>query len=102
MRKPTVFVGSSEEAKAVAHAIKEGIGDVAETKVWDEEGVFELSRATLEGLEHVLPTYDFAVLVLSADDFLAFRGQEFAAPRDNLLFELGLFMGRLGRERTFF
>jgi hypothetical protein len=41
------------------------------------------------------------VLVLTADDLTISRGTERPAARDNVLFELGLFVGGLGRERTF-
>jgi hypothetical protein len=48
-----------------------------------------------------LPRYDFAVLVVTADDLATSRGASRAVPRDNVVFEAGLFMGRLGPERTF-
>jgi predicted nucleotide-binding protein len=38
---------------------------------------------------------------LTADDILIKRGIEHKAPRDNLIFEIGLFTGRLGRGRAF-
>ncbi len=50
---------------------------------------------------NALDRFDFAVLVLTPDDTVVSRASEHLAPRDNLLFELGLFMGRLGRSRTF-
>ena len=93
--------GSSREAIEVARAIESNLRQDAAIQVWDR-GIFELGQATLGGLEKVLPKYDFAVLILTADDVVRSRGAEYAAPRDNLLFELGLFMGHLGRERTFF
>ena len=48
-----------------------------------------------------LSRFDFAVLVLTADDLTTSRGTERAAARDNVLFELGLFIGSLSRDRTF-
>jgi hypothetical protein len=45
--------------------------------------------------------FDFAVLILTPDDLVESKGQTVNSPRDNVLFELGLFMGRLGRARTF-
>src|SRR5262249_4808474 len=43
----------------------------------------------------------FAILVLTPDD-LRFKGSDQRhVPRDNVMFELGLFMGSLGRSRTF-
>lgn len=43
---------------------------------------------------------DFAVLVLTPDDKTTSRGKVKAAPRDNVIYELGLFTGALGRERA--
>ena len=56
---------------------------------------------TIESLVGLAPTFDYAVIVMTADDVLIKRGTEHRAPRDNLIFELGLFTGTLGRARTF-
>lgn len=45
--------------------------------------------------------FDYAILVLTPDDLVTVRDSATQQPRDNVLFELGLFMGKLGRERTF-
>jgi predicted nucleotide-binding protein len=52
-------------------------------------------------LAESLPEYDFATLVFTADDLVQKRDHATKAPRDNVIFELGLFMGALGRRRTF-
>lgn len=74
--------------------------DDIETTIWSQ-GVFGLSKCTLESLTQAARDFDFAVLVLSPDDLKQKRGRLSTAPRDNVLFELGLFMGALGRSRTF-
>jgi hypothetical protein len=71
-----------------------------DVELWDQD-VIRLSRGTLESLVDAIPRFDFAVLVLTADDLLISRGTERQAARDNVIFELGLFMGGLGRDRTF-
>lgn len=68
--------------------------------LWDE-GLFGLGNTFIESLINALPRFDFAVLVLTPDDLVTSRDVESFGPRDNVLFELGLFMGRLGRLRTF-
>lgn len=98
--KPAVFVGSSSEGLEFARAIRSLLVDDAEVKVW-REGTFGVSDVTVEALLNALPRFDFAVLVLSPDDLTVSREQRSASPRDNVIFELGLFMGRLGRSRTF-
>lgn len=45
---------------------------------------------------------DFALFVFTPDDVLKLREKEWHAVRDNVLFELGLFLSKLGRHRCFF
>jgi len=71
-----------------------------EVTIWSQ-GVFGLSEGTLESLAATLDDFDFAVLVLTPDDLSISRGSSLPAPHDNVLFELGLFMGALGRQRTY-
>lgn len=100
MARASVFIGSSSEGREVARAIGEGLECCADTIMWDED-VFEFGRGYLEELMTELERHDFAVLVLTPDDVTESRGDSQKSPRDNVLFECGLFMGRLGRERTF-
>lgn len=100
MDKPSLFVGSSKEGIDFARAVRDALANDAEVTVWDE-GFFALSHTFIEGLITGVPRFDFAVLVLTPDDFVVSRAAESFGPRDNLLFELGLFMGSLGRGRTF-
>jgi predicted nucleotide-binding protein with TIR-like domain len=98
--KPAMFIGSSVEGKRIAEAIQVALEYDVDTTVW-HQGVFGLSGGTLESLVTAIHDYDFATLVLTADDLLEKRHVSGRGPRDNVLFELGLFMGALGRSRTF-
>lgn len=98
--RPTVFVGSSSEGLRIAKTFQVLLDHACEVTIWSQ-GVFGLSQGTLESLVQALDEYDFAVLVLTADDLITTREASASAPRDNVLFELGLFMGSLGRSRTF-
>jgi hypothetical protein len=100
MAKPSLFVGSSSEGLDFARAVRASLDDVAETTLWTD-GVFGLGRTFIESLVSALSRFDFAALILSPDDKMTVRNDETLGPRDNVIFELGLFMGRLGRERTF-
>jgi hypothetical protein len=100
MSKPRMFIGSSVEGLPIAEAIQEGLEHTVESKIWSQ-GVFNLSLSTLETLCREVKKSDFAALVLTPDDLVQKRGTAKNAPRDNVLFELGLFMGALGRERTY-
>jgi len=68
--------------------------------VWDQ-GVFPLSEGTHPALDAVADQSDSAVVVLAPDDVTTKRRQTSDVPRDNVLFELGFFMVRLGVERTY-
>ena len=99
--KPRIFIGSSIEGLGVAYAIQQNLTHDAEATVWDQ-GVFEISRTGIESLVKVLNSVDYAAFVCSPDDKLLLRGETEDTVRDNVIFELGLFMGLLGRERVFF
>ena len=98
--KPRVFIGSSTEGLKFAKAIQYNLDHVADCTIWSQ-GAFGLSRGTLEDLVRGAKNYDYAILVLTADDVTTKRGVTGNSPRDNVLFELGLFIGMLGREHTF-
>jgi len=98
--RPRVFIASSVEGLPIAEAIALDMQFVADVTIWDQ-GVFPVSEGTLPALDAVADQSDFAVVVLTADDMTTKRGQTYPVPRDNVLFELGFFMGRLGVERTY-
>ena len=98
---PKVFIGSSSEGLDVARAIQSGFQyDNVTAKVWTD-GVFQASKATIEDLEREIHTTDFGILVLTPDDKIESRSDTKMGPRDNVILELGLLMGALGRDRTF-
>lgn len=100
MNRPLLFVGSSSEGLDFAKALQLNLDHSLEVVLWSQ-GIFGLSGGTLETLVQKLETIDFAALVLTPDDLIGSRGIENHAPRDNVLLELGMCIGALGRERTF-
>ncbi len=98
--RPVIFIGSSNEGLEIANVLQVGLQNVSEPIVWSQ-GVFQLGQSNLENLVSQLDKYDFAILVFSPDDLIESRGAKSASPRDNILLELGLFLGALGRARTF-
>jgi hypothetical protein len=97
---PSIFIGSSSEGLDVAREVELHLQHVALPTIW-RDGVFGLGTGTLESLMNAIEQYDFAAMILSPDDLIESRNAKSASARDNVLFELGLFMGRLGRNRTF-
>lgn len=98
--RPTLFIGSSSEGLQVAEALQSLLDHSCQVQVWSQ-GTFGLGTGTLESLVAATGQFDFAVLVLTPDDVAISREKTSNAPRDNVLFELGLFMGALGRNRTY-
>jgi hypothetical protein len=98
--RPAVFIGSSTEGLAIAKALQVLLDRSCEPEIWSQ-GTFGLGAGTLESLVSALDRFDFAILVVSADETTITRGNPMNVPRDNVVFELGLFMGGLGRDRTF-
>jgi len=82
-----------------ARAIRDRLLDVADVTVWDS--VFVLSRTTIAQLERVITLYDFAVFVFASDDTILNRGTVIGSPRDNVVLEFGMFVGKIGLERAF-
>lgn len=98
-QKPRVFIGSSVKGEKIARAVEQNLTFASETYLWPH--MFPPGKGTLESLVEMAATLDFGVLILTPDDLIESKGVTINSPRDNVLFELGLFMGRLGRERTF-
>jgi hypothetical protein len=97
--KPRVFIGSSSEGLPAARALETQLTDTCEVSLW--KTVFAPSDTYIESLEKALETAEFAVLLVTPDDLRTKRDQTDQVPRDNVVFELGMFMGRIGRERVF-
>lgn len=99
--KVRVFIISSAEALPIARAIENAFEyDPFHITVWTD-GVFTASWYPIESLEAQLDSSDFAIAIASPDDVIESRGKSTDVARDNVIFELGLFIGRLGRKRSF-
>jgi hypothetical protein len=106
MDKPRIFLGSSSKQEKLIEALTQGLEEVARVEPWRTS--FNLGTTTLERLLELTGEVDFAAFVFARDDWTASSaptasapesGQ--ASPRDNVVFEAGLFGGVLGMRRTF-
>ncbi len=99
-RKGRIFIVSSKENLSVAREVQENLAEDAEVTVWDQDA-FALSSYALEALMRLLDTNDFAICICIPTDRAMIKQQAVDVARDNVIFELGLFIGRHGRERCF-
>lgn len=95
-----VFIISSVEGLDVARAVQNAFAHDRFTTILWTDGVFRIANYTLESLEDEIDHSDFAIAIAHSDDITESRGKSWPAPRDNVIFELGLFMGRLGKQRA--
>jgi predicted nucleotide-binding protein with TIR-like domain len=100
-QKPRIFIASSTEQLEIAYAIQENLDFDAEVTIWNQ-GVLKPSDSTLNNLVAVSHDFEFAVFVFTPDDISVIRGEKVRIVRDNLIFELGLFVGALGVSRCYF
>ena len=98
--RPHILVLSSKEALQVSREIQSKFrDDDYHVRLW-EQGLFELSCYPIPSLERALSESDFAVIVAQGDDVAHIRDTARLIPRDNVTFEMGLSMGKLGLDRT--
>lgn len=106
-----IFIGSSSEGLKVAQYIKEKLNNdplnadadnkVFECIMWNDGNVFEKNTSYLHSLLKAASMFDFGILVATKDDSATIREMTFDTPRDNVIFEFGLFIGRIGTNRAF-
>ena len=106
MDKPRIFLGSSGKQQKLVQALTRGLEDVAHVEPWMTS--FNPGTTTLERLLEIAHEVDFAAFVFARDDWTTNSppasdptGSGQASPRDNVVFEAGLFGGALGMRRTF-
>jgi hypothetical protein len=97
---PALFIGSSTEGRPVAQALQAELDYCCQPSIWSQ-GIFEPGATNLSALLEAALNSDFAALVLTSDDDVIRRGEVASVPRDNVVFELGLFLGALGPQRVF-
>lgn len=100
-QKQLIFIASSTEGLKIARSIQSELVHDFAVEIWNQDTVFGLGTATIEALENAVTKYEFGIFVFTPDDQLHTRGEIKSVARDNVIFELGLFIGKLTRFRAF-
>lgn len=100
--KRKIFIGSSTEGLDIARKIKASLKYDAHVDTW-ADGLFDKpGQAYIEVLENILSHYEFGIFVFTPDDNIFSRGLISKIPRDNVIFEYGMFLGKHSRKKAFF
>ncbi|WP_321282064.1 TIR domain-containing protein [Marinifilum fragile] len=98
--KPKIFIASTSEAieytKALVCLLEHEDLDITPWSLYFENG-FESTINQLLNIDE----YDFGIVIFTPDDETKSRDRNYDTPRDNVVFELGLLLGTLGKERVF-
>lgn len=104
--KRKLFIGSSSGpglkiAEKVAAHVTKRCGDWIECDLWNRGDVFEINSSFLESLLRASQRYHYGIFVATKDDPTVKKGASVVEPRDNVIFEMGLFLGSMGVSRSF-
>jgi hypothetical protein len=100
MSKPRLFIASSTESISIAEATNINLDHDFEVSLWTT-GTFRLSSNSIDDLLTKSSSVDFSLFIFTPDDIATIREADKKIVRDNVLFELGLFIGAIGKERSF-
>jgi hypothetical protein len=99
--KPKIFIGSSSQGYSIAEKVKVNLGSIADCYLWKEPNIWIPMRSTFENLQRMVSYFDFGVFVATGDDWTKTNDKVVLEPRDNVILELALFLGAMGRDKSF-
>lgn len=98
--KTRIFIGSSSEGLEIAKKVRTFFETDFECFLWTDD-IFKYNENFLETLMKEASLFDFGFMVFTKDDYTKSRLTDFDSPRDNVVFEYGLFLGRLGKDNAY-
>lgn len=97
--KPKIFLGSSLQSLPILRKAASCLQDHFQVYQWDND-VFENGEVTVNALMNKAHEFDYALMFFMPDDCLVLDGKKYNVTRDNVIFETGLFMRVLGKQRV--
>ncbi len=103
MGKSKIFIASSDTAFCIAEKLRDELAtEYCEAYLWKDAIRADAGQTRIEALERLAKKYDFAVIIFTKADMIVKQPLADLSGRDNCVFEAGLFMGVVGRNRCFF
>ena len=99
--KPKIFIGSSSSGYNVAKEVKSYLLGLADVYLWKDSAVWELNQSTFDNLLRMSNYFDFGVFVATSDDLTMTNDRLVIEPRDNVILEMALFLGAIGKNKSF-
>jgi hypothetical protein len=99
--RPKVFIGSSSQGYEIAEKVKDCLSVCGDCFLWKDGGVWEANRSTFDNLLRIVNYFDFGVFVATADDLTLTNNNIVIESRDNVILEMALFLGAVGKDKSF-
>ena len=99
--KPKIFIGSSTAGIPIAKKVKANLSAIGDCIMWNEPNIWQPNRSTFENLLRMVSYFDFGIFLATADDLTLTNEKIVIEPRDNVILEMALFCGAMGRDKSF-
>jgi len=98
---PKIFIGSSSSGYNIAEEVKKNLSKIADVYLWKDTGIWDINRSTFDNLLLMSNYFDFGVFVATSDDLTITNGSLVIKSRDNVILEMSLFLGAIGKNKAF-
>lgn len=99
--KPKIFIGSSKAGLPVAEKVRIHLSEIGDCFLWRDPNMWEPNKSTFDNLLKMASYFDFGIFVATADDLTLTNDKIVIEPRDNVILEMALFLGAMGRHKSF-
>lgn len=99
--KPKIFIGSSKAGLPTAQKVSDNLSSIADCYIWEDPNIWEPNKSTFDNLLRMASYFDFGVFIATADDLTMTNEQIVIEPRDNVILEMALFLGAMGKHKSF-
>src|ERR1700730_11272877 len=93
--RPRLLIGSSSESLPIVEMLAEELKDAADVVPWTDKSIFPATEYFMTSLLQAAASFDFGLFLFEPDDLVQSRETSSAVPRDNVVFELGMFVSQL-------